>query len=108
METITVREPDVVALAGEIDLAEAPRVREALARLIQAKPSRLLVDMSQVAFMDSSGIAALVEAFQAQQAKGAGFGLFGLRPNVLEIFQITSLDQVLGVYPDEAAARAAR
>jgi anti-sigma B factor antagonist len=97
--------PDVIALAGEIDLAKAPAIRAGLAPLLDAKPPLLLVDMAGVGFIDSSGIALLVEAFQRQQEHGGRFGLFALRDNVLDVFQITSLDQILGVFPDEAAAR---
>jgi anti-sigma B factor antagonist len=99
------RSMDVIALAGEIDLAIAPAIRAELAPLLDAQPPLLLVDMSGVGFIDSSGIALLVEAFQRQQEHGGRFGLFGLRDNVLDVFQITSLDQILGVHPDEAAAR---
>jgi anti-sigma B factor antagonist len=105
MPSFTNLSPDLIALSGEIDLAQAPAIRAQIAPLLDAKPPVFLVDMSGVGFIDSSGIALLVEAFQRQQEHGGRFGLFGLRDNVLDVFQITSLDQVLGVYPDEAAAR---
>jgi anti-sigma B factor antagonist len=105
MPAIQTPKPDVIALAGEIDLAKAPAIRAALAPVLDAQPPLLLVDMSGVGFIDSSGIALLVEAYQRQQEHGGRFGLFALRDHVLDVFQITSLDTILGVFPDEAAAR---
>ena len=54
-------EPNVLPLEGEIDLHVSPRVATALAAMIDKKPSRLVIDLSAVTYIDCSGLAALIE-----------------------------------------------
>ncbi len=106
MAQINTPEPGIIALAGEIDLHESPQIKEAMQPLIAQKLPRLLVDMSGVTYIDSSGLALFIEAMQRVQAYGGLFGLFGLRPSVRTIFEIARLDQVFRLFPDRAAALA--
>ncbi len=98
---------DTVALAGEVDLHEAPRVKESLQPLIEAKTKRVFVDLGEVSYIDSSGLALFIEAMQRIQAYGGFFALYGLRPAVRSIFEIARLDQVFRLFPDRDAAIAA-
>ncbi len=75
--------------------------------LIDQKLKRILVDMSGVSYIDSSGLALFIEAMQRIQAYGGFFGLYGLRPTVRTIFEIARLDQVFRIFPDRAASLAA-
>ena len=54
----------VASPVGEIDLARSPSLRSRLAEVLKEKPSRLIIDLAQVPYMDSSGVATLVEALQ--------------------------------------------
>ena len=54
--------------------------------------------------MDSSGLAALIEAMQRIHAYGGRLALFGIREPVMNIFRIARLDQVFRIFPDRAAA----
>jgi anti-anti-sigma factor len=100
-------EPNVLPLEGEIDLHVSPRVAESLATMIEQKPARLVVDLSQVTYIDSSGLAVLIEGMQNVEGYGGKFFLAGLQDNVRPIFEIARLDQVFQIYPDRAAALAA-
>jgi anti-anti-sigma factor len=97
-------EPAIIALEGEIDLHESPNVREMLRPHIEAKARRVFIDMAEVSYIDSSGLAVLIDAMQRIANYGGKFGMIGLRPAVRKILEISRLDQVFRVYPDRQAA----
>jgi len=94
----------ILALEGEIDLHRSPQVKETLEPLIQQKMARVLVDLSAVSYIDSSGLAVLIETMQRIGAYGGKFALFGLRESVRGIFEIARLDQIFRIFPDETSA----
>jgi anti-sigma B factor antagonist len=98
---------NVLPLEGEIDLHVSPNVAESLRAIIQKKPKRLVVDLARVSYIDSSGLAVLIEAMQNVNAYGGKFALAGLDNDVLAIFEIAKLDQVFRIFPDVDAALAA-
>lgn len=102
----TLPKPEVLTLSGEIDLHRSPEIKEQLRPLIDARTPRILLDLSAVTYMDSSGLAVVIEALQRVIAYGGRLGLFGLQESVRSIFEIARLDQVFQIYPDEAAASA--
>ena len=97
----------ILALEGDIDLYQTPVVKEKLNELIDRKTERILVDLSRVNYIDSSGLALFIECLQRIATYEGKLGLFGLQPTVSHIFEIARLDQVLHIYPDETTARAA-
>lgn len=96
----------ILALEGEVDLHRAAEIRELLAPLVAQKTPRLLIDLTKVSYIDSSGLALLIETLQNVQAHGGTFALFGLGDSIRTIFHVACLDQVFKIYPDEAAATA--
>ena len=100
-------EPAIVALEGEIDLHESPNVRETLKPFIAGKTPRIYVDMSQVGYIDSSGLAVLIDAMQRVANYGGKFGLIAIKPAVRTVLEIARLDQVFRVYPDRESALSA-
>jgi anti-sigma B factor antagonist len=98
---------NVLPLEGEIDLHVSPRIAAALAAMIEQKPPRLVVDLSAVTYIDSSGLAVLIEGMQNVEAYGGKFILAALRENVRPIFEIARLDQVFIIFPHVDAALAA-
>jgi anti-sigma B factor antagonist len=100
-------EPNVLPLDGEIDLHVSPRVAASLGAMIENKPPRLVVDLSKVTYIDSSGLAVLIEAMQNVEAYGGKFILAGIQDNVKPIFEIARLDQVFIIFPHVDAALAA-
>lgn len=98
--------PNVVPLKGEIDLHVSPTVTAALNDFIDKKPERLVVDLSEVGYIDSAGLAALIQAMQKVEGYGGKFMLSGLQETVRSIFEISRLDQVFQIFPDIDAALA--
>jgi len=91
----------LVVLDGEIDFSRSPTLRVELMQLIQDNaPRRLVIDLSNVDYMDSSGVATLVEAMQMQRKHGHKLILCGMQPKVLSIFQIARLDMVFTICDD--------
>jgi anti-sigma B factor antagonist len=89
-------------LEGEIDLHRSPRVERSLASMIKRKPNHLVVDLSGVTFIDSSGIAVLIRALQNVQNYGGKLTLSGMNAKVRPIFEITRLDQVFVIDPGDS------
>jgi anti-sigma B factor antagonist len=99
--------PNVLPLEGEIDLHVSPRIAAALGAMIEQKPERLVVDLSAVSYIDSSGLAVLIEGMQNVEAYGGKFVLAGLQEQVRPIFEMARLDQVFIIFPHVDAALAA-
>lgn len=83
----------VVAISGEVDLSTSPKVRDALLDCIFAG-STVVVDLSQVAYIDSSGVASLVEAFQNAKTRKQGFALASVGATPMRVLKLARLDQV--------------
>jgi anti-sigma B factor antagonist len=94
----------VVDIGGEVDLYRSPMVRKNFAEVFAKNPKRFLVNLSKVTYMDSSGLATLIEAFQISQKKGTFFGLFGVNVTLRGLFEITRLEKVFKIFNDEAEA----
>ena len=86
-----------ISIHGDIDYSRAPELRQALLAQLDSKPARLIVDLSNVPYMDSSGVATLVEAFQVQRERGGQLVLCALQPKVKGIFEIARLDTVFQI-----------
>jgi len=99
--------PNVLPLQGEIDLHVSPRIAASLHAIIETKPKHIVVDLSQVTYIDSSGLAVLIEGMQNVAAYGGKFALTSLQESVRPIFEIARLDQVFRIFPDVDAALAA-
>ena len=97
-------QPTILPLEGEIDLHVSPQIGTSLAALVAKKPAQLVVDLSKVSYIDSSGLAILIEAMQNVGGYGGKFALSGLQESVRPIFEIARLDQVFRIFPDTAAA----
>ncbi len=106
----TVQEPvddqtELVAVYGDVDLKTSKSFRLALDEAIAGGKPRLIVDMSEVVFMDSSGLAALIGA---QKANRNDVRLIVICPeNLRRIFEVTRLDSIVGVVGSREEALAA-
>jgi len=98
----------VFAPTGAIDLHVSPELRASLRAIIDdEKPKRLIVDLSQVPYIDSSGIAVLIGAMQSLEHEGGVFLIAGVREAVKMIFESAKLDQYFHLFPDVESAAAA-
>jgi anti-sigma B factor antagonist len=98
------KRPDVLSLEGEIDLHVSPRVAVSLRQMTAKKPKQLVVDLSRVTYLDSSGLAVLIEAMQNVEKHKGKFAIVGVQETVRSIFDIARLDQVFRIFPDVDAA----
>ena len=83
--------------AGEIDLARSPSLRTAISKAQHSKPERLVIDLEEVPYMDSSGVATLVEAMQVARRYNGSLLLCGMQERVRSIFEIARLDTVFQI-----------
>ncbi len=96
-----------VILSGDIDLSRSPELRAGLLELVKSKPARLIIDLGGVPYMDSSGVATLVEALQQQRRNQGRLILCGLQPKVRSIFEIARLNMVFTILETADAAKTA-
>lgn len=89
----------VVNVRGDVDVATSPRLREELHRAIGSGATRLVVDMSNMAFIDSAGLGVLIGALKQARERDVEFVLRGLQPSPSKVFSITGLDAVFTVEP---------
>ncbi len=104
---VQVRNLDKVSIldcSGDVDLYSSPRLRESLLAEIRPGGPSVLVNMSGVAYIDSSGIATLVEGLQLSRQTQTRFGLFGLRPNARSVLELARLHKVFAIFENETEA----
>jgi anti-anti-sigma factor len=97
----------IAELAGELDLARAPALREQLLGLLRTGKSRLILDLSQVSFCDASGLAVLVGTGHRARRQGGFQRLAAVSPQVARVLNLTGLHRHLPVFPTIQAAAAA-
>src|SRR5215470_3728890 len=82
----------ILDVSGDIDLASSPELRKALLReLREMRIPRLVLNLKAVEYVDSSGVASLVEALKASRDTGSRLILFGLNSAVREVLQLSKL-----------------
>ena len=97
------RRPDggvVVALTGELDLAEVGRVSRRMAKLEQDSPAELYMDLRKLTFLDSSGLQALVDAEARGRAAGRRVVFIQGPSTVQRVFELTRLDERVEMLED--------
>ena len=97
----------IVRMVGRLDSRAAPPAEENFGRVLGSGAPRLAVDLSHIDYISSAGLRVLlVVAKKVQQAKGKVV-LFGLVPNVREVFSISGFDRIFAIEADADAALAA-
>jgi len=90
-------------ISGDIDLATSPQLRKALLReLRELKMPRVVLNLGAVRYIDSSGVASLVEGLKASRDVGSRLILFGLNKTVREVLQLSKLVRIFEIYENEA------
>ncbi|WP_232539182.1 STAS domain-containing protein [Actinoplanes sp. SE50] len=88
-----------VSLRGEIDVLTVEQVRVALGEAVTGRPRQIVVDMAAVAFIDSTGLGALISGFQRARDQGIAFQLAHPSPNVRQILVLSGFLEVVQVTP---------
>jgi anti-sigma B factor antagonist len=87
----------VVALSGELDLGSAPQFRKCLAELARIGAIHLVIDLSELTFLDATGISLLVTDYKRSSKAGGRLVVRNARPRVMRVFEITGLVELLSV-----------
>lgn len=87
----------LLKVTGEINMSSSPELRRALLGVLGEQPRRLLVDLAGVSYIDSSGMATLVEALQHTRRAGGEMLLRGLREQIRAVFRLARLDEVFTI-----------
>ena len=87
----------VVRFAGEIDLYGSPHAREVILDCLD-KGRHTLIDLADVTYIDSSGVASLVEGYQTAKNKKLEFGLVNVSDSVMNVLQLAHLDKVFPIH----------
>ncbi|MCE7003500.1 STAS domain-containing protein [Kibdelosporangium philippinense] len=90
----------VLHVAGEIDMSTAPMLAEECDQAIESAPGRLVVDLSDVTFFGSAGLAVLLDAHQRGEQEGVQVRLVADGRPVLRSIEIAGVQEMLPVYPD--------
>ena len=104
--TLSIRESDaaqVVDVEGDVDLGTSPNLRRTLFDLLGKKP-KLAVNLRGVRYIDSSGIATLIEVLKSTQRLPMEFILFGLSPAVQDAFRLTHVNRIFRIVETEEQA----
>jgi len=85
----------VVTPEGRLNMVSARRLKEILSELVQAGTTRIVVDMGETTFMDSSGLGALIGGLKSARQAGGDLRIARVSPAVMTVFELTNLDRVL-------------
>ena len=101
-----VREPGgmVARLSGTIDIRSSGMLRRDFQRILAARETPIIVNMKDVDFVDSSGIATLVELLQCTMAYGGSLRLCNFQASVREVFALAKLDTIFDIFDTEETA----
>jgi anti-sigma B factor antagonist len=98
---------ELLAVKGEIDIATSPRLIAALNEAVTDTAGSVVVDLSAVEFMDSTGLALLIRAQRRMSRRGRGFAVVCPDGPVRRIFELTDMVETLRVNPTRETARSA-
>ncbi len=87
----------IIMLSGDVDLQYSPEAREQILKYLN-ESHHVMVDLSEVKYIDSSGVASLVEGYQVAKSKNLQFGLLGVSATAMQVLQLARLDQVFPIY----------
>lgn len=94
----------VLTPSGEISYHEAPTFRTFIKQAYDQQPALVVIDMSQVPYMSTPGVATLVEALQMSRRGSTGLVLCGLNDKVADILRISKLEKLFKIVPTRQAA----
>lgn len=94
----------VIAVRGEIHVTTAPRFAEHLTGAIESGKTAVVLDMTGVEFIDSTGLTVLLNGLRLVRQRHGRLALVCTNPTVLRLFQITNLDDTFDIFDDRPAA----
>ena len=94
----------LVRFKGSLDATTSAEIRTTLQQQIETGHFKIIIDLQDVPFIDSSGLAALVSGLRLAREKGGSIALSGVQTQAYTVFRLTMLDRVFAIYstPEEA------
>jgi anti-sigma B factor antagonist len=89
----------IVEISGDLDSHGTREIEDTLEAAIHDRSARVMVDLSQVSFLSSRGIAMLVRTAKVLKGGGGSLGLVGLQPQVAEVMKIAGFSSIFPIYP---------
>jgi anti-sigma B factor antagonist len=90
----------ILDISGEVDLYSSPEIRKKFNEITEKKVPLIIVNLSEVNYIDSSGVATLVEAFQKTRSYGGKLRLAAMKQNVKNVFEVARLDKIFDICGD--------
>jgi len=87
----------LIRVVGEVDLYSSPELRKAILKAVPFSEGGLAIDMEGVTYIDSSGVATLVEGLRSAREHGTGFALVSPSPAVMQVLELARLDSIFEV-----------
>jgi anti-sigma B factor antagonist len=97
----------VIKLTGDVDLQHSPKLRQLLDLKVSQKVPVVLLDFSEVRYIDSSGLATLVQYYKNSRSYSGRLAVGGLSNRVNSIFELVRLSEIFEIYPSLADAEKA-
>ena len=94
----------VCAIEGEIDINTSPEIKKAFDKIISKKEPKIIINFTAVTYVDSSGLATIVEILKNMRSYNGKLVLSNLSPKVKGLFEITKLDKLFTIVADEKDA----
>lgn len=94
----------VISARGDVDLYSSPKLREAIVNSARGKVSPIVVNLEGVTYIDSSGVATLVEGLQLSREYGGKLRLVNMSDRVCEVLRLARLDQIFDIHDTEEEA----
>ena len=94
----------VCHINGEIDINSSPEIKKEFDKLISKKIPKMIINFSKVTYVDSSGLATLVEILKNMRTYGGRMRLTNLSPKIKSLFEITKLEKLFEILADEGEA----
>jgi anti-sigma B factor antagonist len=94
----------VLAVRGEIDLFTAPELKQVLAEAIEGGRIRIIVDLTDTTFLDSTALGVLIGAVKRLRSRDGALAIVNVDDNIAKTFEITGLDQIFTIVPTREEA----
>jgi len=94
----------ILDINGDIDINSSPEMREAFENIANAKTMKVVINLNEVSYVDSSGLATLVEMLKKTRSYGGKMRLASLAPKVKSLFEITKLEKLFDIFDTEEDA----
>jgi anti-sigma B factor antagonist len=94
----------IIALSGEVDVYTSPRVKQEIVDLLNGGTTKLIVDLSGVEYLDSTGLGVLIGGLKRARERDGDLKLLCDNPRILRIFEITGLTKIFDIQRTEAEA----